>query len=282
MNPPPSILHVGFHKTATTWFQKEFYPSVTNARFVPRKTVQRALIEPRPLDFDARIALRILNGDDGKRLILCDEELSGNIHVGGLHGCATVEFARRLRETLPHAVVVLFQRKLVDHVASAYRQYVKKGGTRSPRRYVFAETHQHRRPTFSPAHVQAGPLARHYESLFGSESVHVFDFEDFVENPRGFLRRFARSFALSYDEDAIDWDRRANLGYGARTIALARMVNLLTARDVSEKYFLADVPGIYKASHRLLSWLNGFRVFRGPTSPSAVLGERVVGRLRNE
>ena len=37
---PRPIVHIGYHKTATTWFQKHFYPCVRNARFVARERVR--------------------------------------------------------------------------------------------------------------------------------------------------------------------------------------------------------------------------------------------------
>lgn len=276
------VVHVGYHKTATTWFQKEFYPSVRNLRYIERPVVQRALIEPRGLDFDPNRAREILNIGDDERIALCDEELSGNIHVGGLHGLASAEFARRLRATLPEAEIVIFRRDLVDHVASAYHQYVKEGGTRSPRDYVFGGEHQHRRPTFSLRHFQVEKLADHYRSLFGEDGVHVFRFEDFASGPKRFASDFADVLDLRYDESSIDWGRQPNPSFGRRSIAIARLVNLFTARDVAEKYYLVNVPGFYRASRLLLRWLNSQPWLRGDASAAAVLTRSLARRIREE
>jgi hypothetical protein len=32
------IIHIGYSKTATTWFQKQFYPNIKNAFYPSRKT----------------------------------------------------------------------------------------------------------------------------------------------------------------------------------------------------------------------------------------------------
>ena len=38
------IVHIGYHKTASTWFQRAYYPNARNYRFVDRRTTKRALL----------------------------------------------------------------------------------------------------------------------------------------------------------------------------------------------------------------------------------------------
>lgn len=280
MSDPRVMIHIGYHKTATTWFQREFYPSIRNATLVPRRWVLEWLVGPRPLDFDPGRARRRFDERYPGRAIICEEELSGNIHVGGLHGCATVEFARRLVATFPEAEVILFGRNLVDHVASAYQQYVKKGGTLSAERYVFWDRFHHRRPGFSLAHFASGDLADHYRTLFGADRFHLYTFEDFVDHPSGFIDVFARTHNLLYDESDIDWDRRVNVGYGRTTLRLARWLNVFAEQDVSNKYYVVSIPGFFEASRRFLNLLNRVRWFRGRTDAPAILGTKLVQRLR--
>jgi len=138
LNTKP-VVHVGYHKTATTWFQKRFYPLVPSHRFVSRKYVQESLLLPTAYRFDpesARIGLGVKH--EAPPPILCEEELSGNPHSGGMRGSFSKDIAEHIRATLPDARIVIFIRNQVDMSAALYRHYVREGGTAAPRRYFKA------------------------------------------------------------------------------------------------------------------------------------------------
>lgn len=273
------VLHVGYHKTASSWFQQEFYPAVTHARYVPRDRIHEEIVRPRGLEFDPDAARSAIIGDGNERLLICNEELSGNIHTGGRHGFATVVYARRLKAKFPDASVVIVTRELVDHVSSAYRQYVRVGGTKSPERYLAGWPFHPRNPSFELGHFVPQRLVRLYSGLFGSDRVHEFAFEDFVDDPRGFVETIAGTLDLSYAKDDIAWDRRVNRSYGARILPLARLCNLFTREDVVDKLHFVHVPGWYDLSRRILQWVDRHPILRGPSRAEAVLGDRVAGAL---
>jgi hypothetical protein len=81
---PQPIFHVGLHKTGTTWFQKRFYPNVPGYRLVNRRLVRSTLLGTSPLAFDAVAARQALGVDEGDTAIVCEEDLSGILHNGGL------------------------------------------------------------------------------------------------------------------------------------------------------------------------------------------------------
>ncbi len=66
------LVHIGYHKTATTWFQRRFYPRVAGRRYIPQPIVRRALLTPHALHFDLEAARRLL-GDRLDDVILCEE-----------------------------------------------------------------------------------------------------------------------------------------------------------------------------------------------------------------
>ena len=84
---PRPLIHVGLHKTGTTWLQRH---GLTGANVVRRARPQRdgvAPVQPRPGRFDAaraRLAEEAAPAEErGLRLCLARERLSGNPHVGG-------------------------------------------------------------------------------------------------------------------------------------------------------------------------------------------------------
>ena len=45
------LVHIGYHKTATTWFQRRFYPQTRNVELVERRRIAEAFLAPRALEF---------------------------------------------------------------------------------------------------------------------------------------------------------------------------------------------------------------------------------------
>jgi hypothetical protein len=127
------IVHVGFPKTASTWFQKAFYPHVRSPRYVGREKLFSALIEPNALTFDPAGAVSTLGLKAGEAVLLSDECLCGYLHNGGIDGMVTREFARRIKAALPDARIVIFLRSQPGMIVAAYQQYLRSGGTYSRR-----------------------------------------------------------------------------------------------------------------------------------------------------
>lgn len=271
------LVHIGYHKTGTTWFQESFYPHVRGGRYVPRKTVRAAFLAPGALQFDAAQARTLVGG--AGRALLCEENLTGGLHNGGLAGCLSKDVAHRLHAALPEADIVIFTRDQETAIASAYLQYVKGGGTCSARRYLFAQERfspvapeRDEAPRFRFDHFDYGPLIAHYDALFGRDRVHVYAYEDFRRDPRGFARHFARRHGLDVDIDALDFSAR-NPSLSRALLLGCRVANLFTRRAVSDKYCLVHIPGWYKASRVLMRRANASGWFGRPLRAADVLGE---------
>ena len=189
-NQEKTIIHIGMHKTGTTWFQNEFYPKVTDYVFINPKKIVKCLVNPNPFFFDPAVARKRLNISK-KKSILCEEELSGSIMTGGLNGFLTYEMVHRLNATFPNATIVIFLRNQFDMVASIYRQYVKAGGNYSLNSFLYRRDYpDYRGPLFSFNHLDYYNLVTHYQKFFST--VKVFLFEDFKKEPFSFASQFSK------------------------------------------------------------------------------------------
>src|SRR3546814_17860626 len=75
------ISHIGFHKTATSWFQKSFYGASTSHRLVDRILVRKTFLGGTAFDYDPAWARAELGFKSGERPpLICDEDLSGFLH----------------------------------------------------------------------------------------------------------------------------------------------------------------------------------------------------------
>jgi hypothetical protein len=271
---PRPIVHIGYHKTATSWFQQAVYPHATSHRYVPRRVVQDALLAPGAFAFDPSAA-RAAFGEGP--LLLCEENLSGYIHNGGLNGHLSAAMAERIRAVLPDARIVMFVRAQPAMIAACYAQYVRGGGTHGARRYLFPADHLHgaatepwKAPRFSFDHFDYLPLATRYRELFGAEAVHVFLYEALRTDRDGFLRRFGGTLGLEIDWDRVDPSPR-NGSYGRGRVAVGRLLNRFTARSAADKRVWLHLPFAYAGRRWLLERLPG----RSPT-PNELLGADTV------
>ncbi len=280
------IVHIGYHKTATTWFQKQFYPAVSNYRFVSRERVQAALLKDGAFDFDPERARAALHIDDEMPPILCEESLSGYLHNGGLHGYLSKEMAFRLKAVLPNAQIVMFVRSQPDMVAACYQQYVRGGGTFSARRYLFprhylhgAARDQYKIPRFSFSHFDYFHLVEHYGSVFGRENVLVFPYEALRADRDAFIQSFSARLNLQINFEDVR-KRAENPSFPMSLLLLGRLLNRFTYRTVADKAYFLHVPYLYTARGWCLEMMNRSGLFGHPPSPARLVGKSTLAWIQ--
>ena len=266
--PARPIVHIGYHKTATTWFQNQVWPAATSHDYVSRGETQQALLAPPGMHFDATTARAVLALEGRTRPVLLSEEnLSGYPHNGGMHGLIGPEMARRILATLPDAQIVIFVRNQREIVRATYAQYVAGGGTWSLRRYLGGKVGRHgaltrsyKAPAFEWEHFAFDRLVAHYDALFGAESVHVYPYE-WLREPEAFLLRLRRDLGVAVPA-SVAARPRANRSLGRAALLALRFANLFTRQSVVNKTTLIDLPGGQGLRHAA-KWL----VKRLPSRP---------------
>ena len=282
------LIHIGVHKTATSWFQADFYPRVRNARYINRVAVRQVLLGGNGYRFDAAAARETLGFDEGDRAILCDEDLSGVLHNGGVATTfLAAAIADRLHAASPDAEIVIFVREQVAMAAACYHQYVREGGTASARRYLFPENYRHltkmrpfKTPRFDFAQFDYRGLIERYDALFGRDRVHVFAYEEFARDRPGFLDKFTRRLSLDIDLDSL-LQRRVNASYRSGTLALARFFNLFTERSVADKRMIVHIPYWYPARKAVLRQLDRLPLGGRPDA-ERLIGNDTTAFIRGE
>lgn len=273
MNP---IIHIGYPKTATTWFQRNFYPMVEHVFLPHHNLVKKNIISPFDLQYSAENYLNDFKGFGGsKRMIICEENLIGSLQNGGMQGYHTKETASRLKSLFPEAEIVIFIRNQAEIIASAYIQYVKGGGNYSCNKYVFDKQYDYSnsRMLFSLEFFKYHEVIGLYQNLFGNENVHVFLYEEFAENNREFARNFAEKFSLKVTPENLDYGFQ-NIRLRKGLIPLARFTNSFSKRPIIHKYYFIHVPFWYLQNKRMLLFLNKIKVFGKQPTAQEVLGKK--------
>jgi len=281
------IIHIGYPKTASTWFQKAFYPHLKSPRYIGRDAIKAALADWNALDFDPAQFRKTLGLGKNEAGLISEEGLCGYLHNGGVGGMVSMVLAEQLKAAYPDARIVLFIRSQPSILVAAYAQYVRSGGTRSARRYFFPKDYligpnasTYKQPRFDVDFFHYSRLIDLYEGLFGKDKVHVFLFEQFAKGGVDFLRDYAERLGLDVDWDAVSVERKLK-SYSFSLMQVARASNLLTARSVLDKSSVVHVPGWYDARRQILETVNRTGLFGGSPALEALVGKPTADWLRD-
>jgi len=225
------LLHIGYHKTGTTWLQSGLFRAPGFALPWPSGIIRDVLIRPTDFTFDADRAAEFFTpasaaaASDNRIPVLSDERLSGSPHAGG-YDSATI--AARLASTFPEGRVLIVIREQSTAIYSMYMQYVRDGGGATLARYL-APRNPFEVPQFRYSHYEYDHLIARYRCLFGPERVLVLAYEDLTRDPLGFCTRIAH-FAGSEPPSEPPAGRRYS-SLSALTLLLKRPFNRLLVRN---------------------------------------------------
>ncbi len=225
---PPLLLHVGYHKTATSWMQQRLFTRDHGfAQIADHAEVFRHILQPNRFHFDPEpfrelIAERMGNLADGLAPVISSEILSGHPFLGGRESDI---YAERLHEIAPTARILISIRAQMRILPSVYMQYLLRGGTMTPQQF-YEGTNRPGYFGFTPKHFEYADLIGHYQALFGRENVYVVTQESIVKDMQAAaqgIAKFAeashfnklsddakRPYAPSYPEYGVPVLRRIN------------------------------------------------------------------------
>jgi hypothetical protein len=210
--PGAVLVHVGYHRTGSSWLQKYvFARPETGFRWTGKAKDDdpvRRLITARWSEFDP-VKLRRRFEHRFERIrqrdlvpVVSFERLSGHPCSGGFD---SAEIASRLHQVVPEGRILIVVREQESAIHSNYKRYVRAGGTGSLRQFVCPpRTSNLRVPLFDFRHFEYHHLVRRYQKLFGDDAVLVLPFEQFRQNPRTFVAQIGRFMGRSLPEEVLD------------------------------------------------------------------------------
>ncbi|MFQ5535040.1 MAG: hypothetical protein ACE5EM_09505 [Sphingomonadales bacterium] len=105
------FMHIGLHKTATTFFQQSVFPKWRGIEYLPWPN----------LEYFVRL-------EEGKTYLVSREGMSGTMWASRAERDMCI---KRLSEMFPDARILISFRKHDGFISSAYRQYLHRGGVGS-------------------------------------------------------------------------------------------------------------------------------------------------------
>jgi hypothetical protein len=276
--PDRVAVHVGYHKTATTWFQQipfrnhpRIAPLLGGSEFgvVASDDFLRQIIFQRDSDFNAANARSLLGERAGSlvtasrdTLVISAERMSGHAASGGYDA---VRIADRLHATVPEARIFWVLRHQAEAIRSEYKQIVLAGWPGSLRD-TLAPTPKMKTVGVDLAYWEYERLLSAYVDRFGRDRVMIIDFGQFTRD-RGLvlndLARFLDIDPWSLSEDQLT--TRMNEGESDRGTRLRQLFNHFTATELNP-FPPIDIPDRVSAmAVRILSPLQRRRALFGPS-----------------
>lgn len=188
------LIHVGYHKTGSTWLQERIF---SDPAFGFRKTatplpVDEAFVALEPFTFDPDRAREVMAGlfADAAAAdavpVISHERLSGDIETGGVDAPL---IADRLAATYPDARILVVIREQRDMLLSIHKTELTFGTYRIPERWRDRTITERRSPSPTLSYFAYDRLISRYRELFGADDVLVLPYE--------LLRRDAGAFVSS-------------------------------------------------------------------------------------
>lgn len=194
------LLHVGYHKTATTWMQQRlFHPEHGFQQLADHPEIFEHVVQPHGLHFDPKgmqdlIIQKLTSCAPGLVPVVSSEIMSGHHFLGGRESEVYAQRLAQIVEGLPggaNTKVLISIRNQLRILPSCYMQYVLRGGT-MPYDLFFKGTNVPGYFAFDPRHFEYHHLVARYQRLFGAENVYVLPQESLQKDMEAAAADLAR------------------------------------------------------------------------------------------
>jgi hypothetical protein len=251
----PLLVHVGLHKTATTWLQSVYFPSPASGFWIastgaalrhPVKEVGHWFVHDESgslIDDDAfsaddiRQRLSSLRRPEGLMPVVSYERLAGHPLSGGFDRNV---IAHRIRQVFPQARILVTIRSQEPLILSNYMQYLRYGGWHTPEMYL-RPPRDNRMPSVSLAYWDYFRLLRTYHGIFGPMNVLFLPQELLRVAPGEFIAALAR-FCGTGVPDRLDTRIETNARKPAVSSYLLRGLTSLGQKSAANSFAPSLLP----------------------------------------
>jgi hypothetical protein len=193
------IIHIGYHKCASTYLQHYVFPKIPANYIWCKRHIVDSIQSQTSFEKDSLIQwlkekiVRKYKGSPYDVTILSHEELSGHPH--GYKRDLPFIVANNLKDAFPYAKILIVIRHQLDYLVSLYTYRVAIKGMESRSISQFLEKE---RDSGLFEKLEYDRLIEYYMSLFGKEHVRVIPLELLKTNSGSFHEQLAAFFNLSY------------------------------------------------------------------------------------
>jgi hypothetical protein len=285
----PLLIHIGLHKTASTWLQDHVLDNESFGFCAPWGRMSDAAVERfvtvDPLQFDVEETRRYFQeGIDrvtraGLVPVLTHEALSSQPLLGQYYA---PQVGHWLKAVFPRARVLIVFREQKALIGSLYRQYVRNGGSRSLEQFIGSGDEP---PGWAPlcrlGFFEFDRLVEFYRGLFGPARVLALPIELLRRNRAEFVARilsFAGTNPAAGTQTQLDAEP-ANVGWSAATLEIYRRLNRIVPRNPLGPNPPTSRSIALRIFYRLDRWIPSFVQDRVARRHMDMIARRVASRF---
>ncbi|SFE11235.1 hypothetical protein SAMN05216238_108139 [Lentibacillus persicus] len=274
-------LHVGFHKTATTFLQWKVFPQLSEVNLIKKADAKKLLTEVRLKKLSDNDIKRIRSGleskvSDSGPILVSYEGWTGS-PFSQKKSKSAYTILKDLHRLFPqehydvHLIIGI--RKQVDIMTSLYVEFLHQGGTKTEEAY-FEELRKNNKLR----HYLYNDYLTTVEQLFG-DNYFVFIYENFKKEQENYLLRLLNYIGV---ENIPEYNNvRLNRSYGVLQAKLARLLNKLfkSKKNPKGKIPQFSITLKRKNSRKLAEILTGKPKRKVTISPRTLLKNNLSFKL---
>jgi hypothetical protein len=238
------FIHIGLHKTATTFLQDEIFPNLEGLHYTRKEDITELIreitIHDQTISNIDSIKDRLAATFSGDRNLISGESLSGNPFLQYINRTNTLD---KLRSMFPNAKIIIGIRSQVGIIASMYKQYIKCGGvkTLSDLTAPPMDIHQPAYEYFNLSTFKYNALIKKIEDCFGRDNLYIYVYEDLIDNQARFLSGLLNFLGATLPTIK---PQPKNISPSDSEICLMRIANMIF-RTLRKNYGLPRPLGYY-------------------------------------
>ena len=236
MSKQQILIHIGYHKTGTTWLQKRlFQANYGYVSLMSHEEVFEHIVRPHGLVFDPKnvqnlISNRLNKLEPETTGVISSEILCGNPFYGGRE---SEQLAQHIYDINPKARILITIRSQIPMIISVYMQYISRGGTLSPKAF-FSNNPSMGYTRFAPEHFEYHRLIAYYRKLFGRDNVLVVTQESLTKNSLAFAQKIS-VFSGAIPINQLKTENKVAISNPEYTACLLRRINHFQSGPASDE-----------------------------------------------
>lgn len=213
---PRYLVHIGLHKTASTYLQQSYL-----------KNIENATVFSYHLRYELLGRMEVMDN-----VIISNEGLSGSPwNMSWIRGVSNnhdwmLSFKTsvlNIKKLYPEGEILIVLRKHGDFLISLYKQYLHEGGVLKFKDFFSSEG------VIKPEHLIYEKRLQFLSEHF--KKVHVMNFEEFKISGDSYFNMFFNSLNLSVVKNEQYIDLKTNKSVSGKKINLLRIANILYAKS---------------------------------------------------
>lgn len=243
------IVHIGYHKTGTTYLQNKIFPSIYGINYYGDKeygNFLKSVLLKNSLEFDPKEVSASL--DTSSTALYSKEALVGTMGLGTYNA----EIAHRLARIGAERIIITI-RNQPDMLEGIYRQYIQQGGVLKPKEF-FQEDFQR----FKWNYLDYYSLIHHYAEIFGKENMLIILHERLKHEQEAVLSEIA-NFLNTKAAEPIQ-NSASNRSLSSISIKMLRIINHFTYNSYRPSNLLSNKITTWKFRYMLQSFIDPYIV----------------------